>query len=151
MTVPPGGGGGCNRRRHSCTSATCFSQRMRFCQPARCFLSKTTLKTGKLEFEAHTQVHFWFWSCSCFTVTYHSKGWTKNSDILDTLLICWILFALCKYEIVFMFPECLKHWATDYYFMFIIITIVFPSIQNLRGSSRHGLVLELGCGWTLWS
>lgn len=115
-------------RRHSCTSATCLSQRRRFCHSVCSFLSKITLKIGRLEFEAQTPVHFWFWGCNCLTVTYRIMGWMKNSDILDTVLACWIKFALCKCEIVFTFPECLKHQTTNYYFMLTIIVFAFPSI-----------------------
>lgn len=49
-------------------------KRVRFCQSAHSFLSKGTLKTGKLEFEAQTQVHFCFGGCNFLTVTHRIQG-----------------------------------------------------------------------------
>lgn len=148
----------CDSKRHGCTSATCFSQRTRFCQSAHSFLSKVTLKIGKLEFEDQTQVHFCFGGCNFLTVTYHIQGCLKNLDFLHTLLASWITFALFKHKIVLLFPEFLKHWTTNYYFFIIIKAFVLPSIQNpsIQFHSRTTflrimfLMPETRLLWTIW-
>lgn len=130
MTAPLGGAG-CDRRRHSCTLATRVSQRTRFCQSTCSFLSKITLKIGKLEFEVQTQVHFWFWVCNCLTVTYCIKG--VNEELRHPGHSGGMLNYICTLQIWNSICVPWMPQTTNYYIIIIIVIIIafiFPSIRN---------------------